>query len=92
MSIQSKNRETLKAVRRENMKPEEYQNSKRLRAQGVYTMTDYIIPMPMETYESVLDGVSKSYRMDSMIKFNLTIYLSCPTQRWVILNIKESMP
>lgn len=60
MSIQSKNRETLKAVRRENMKTEEYQGiQKRLRAQGIYTMTDYIIPMPMETYESVLDGISE---------------------------------
>ncbi len=60
MSIQSKNRETLEAVRRQNMKPEEYQIiQKELRAQGVYTMTDYIIPMPMETYQSVLEGVSK---------------------------------
>ncbi|OGN01591.1 MAG: hypothetical protein A3I26_00380 [Candidatus Yanofskybacteria bacterium RIFCSPLOWO2_02_FULL_43_10] len=59
MSIQSKNRETLEAVRRENMKPEEYQaNQKRLRAKGVFTMTDYIIPMPMETYDSVLQGIS----------------------------------
>ncbi len=60
MSIQSRNRETLKAIRRENMRTEEYQEiQKRLRAQGVYTMTDYIFPMPMETYESVLDGISE---------------------------------
>lgn len=60
MSIQSKNKETLEAVRRENMKVEEYQGiQKRLRAQGIYTMTDYIIPMPMETYESVVDGISQ---------------------------------
>lgn len=60
VSIQSKNRETLKAVRRENMKTEEYQTiQKRLRAKGVYTMTDYIIPMPLETYESVLNGISE---------------------------------
>lgn len=60
MSIQSKNKETLKAVRRENMKTEEYQGiQKRLRVQGIHTMTDYIIPMPMETYESVLDGISE---------------------------------
>jgi len=60
MSIQSKNKDTLKAVRRENMRPEEYQGiQKRLRAQGVYTMTDYILGMPNETYESVLDGVSE---------------------------------
>src|SRR3989338_4055138 len=59
MSIQSKNKDTLGAVRRQNMKPEEYQSiQKRLRAQGVNTMTDYILGMPMETYESVLQGVS----------------------------------
>jgi len=59
MSIQSKNQETLKAVRRENMKPEEYKSiQSRLRAQGVYTMTDYILPMPMETYDSLLSGIA----------------------------------
>lgn len=60
MSIQSKNRDTLKAVRRENMKLEEYQaNQSRLRAQGVYTYTDYILGLPMETYESVVSGISE---------------------------------
>src|SRR3989344_646053 len=60
MSIQSKNFDTLKAVRRENMKTEDYQGiQKELRAKGVYTMTDYILGMPMETYESVLNGVSE---------------------------------
>jgi len=60
ISIQSKNRETLKAVRRENIKTEEYRGiQKCLRARGIYTMTDYVIPMPMETYESVIDGISE---------------------------------
>lgn len=60
MSIQSKNFETLKAVRRENMRPEEYRAiQRRLRVQGIPTLTDYIIPMPMETYESVLSGASE---------------------------------
>ena len=73
MSIQSKNPQTLRAVRRENMRPEEYQeNQKRLRAQGIYTMTDYIIPMPMETYDSVLDGISEiiSEGQHDRIQFN----------------------
>lgn len=60
MSVQSKNRETLKAVRRENMRTEEYQaNQNSLRAQGVYTYTDHIIGMPMETYESTLSGIAE---------------------------------
>lgn len=59
MSLQSKNPATLVAVRRDNMKPEEYNEiQKRLRAQGIHTMTDYIIGMPMETYTSVLSGIS----------------------------------
>lgn len=60
MSVQSKNPETLKAVRRENMKLEEYQaNQNILRAQGVYTYTDYILGLPMETYESVISGIAE---------------------------------
>lgn len=73
MSLQSKNRSTLEAVRRQNMKPEEYQGiQKELRSQDVYTMTDYIIPMPMETYESVLSGVSEiiSDGQHDRIQFN----------------------
>jgi radical SAM superfamily enzyme YgiQ (UPF0313 family) len=59
MSIQSKNVDTLKAVRRDNMRPEDYRIiQKRLRAQGIPTLTDYILAMPMETYQSVLEGVS----------------------------------
>ena len=73
MSIQSKNPETLKAVRRENMKPEEYKNIQgRLRAQGVHTMTDYILPMPMETYDSLLKGIAEiiSDGQHDRIQFN----------------------
>lgn len=59
MSQQSLNRETLKAVRRDNMKLDEYYEIQRqLAAEGVYTMTDIIIPMPEETYQSVIDGIS----------------------------------
>ena len=73
MSIQSKNRETLKAVRRENMKPEEYKSiQSRLRVQGIYTMTDYILPMPMETYDSLLNGIAEiiSDGQHDRIQFN----------------------
>lgn len=59
MSQQSLNQATLKAVRRDNMKLDEYYGIQRqLAAEGVYTMTDIIIPMPEETYQSILDGIS----------------------------------
>ncbi len=59
MSQQSLNQDTLKAVRRENMQLEEYYAiQKQLAAEGVYTMTDMILPMPEETYHSLLEGIS----------------------------------
>ncbi|OGM99395.1 MAG: hypothetical protein A2817_03335 [Candidatus Yanofskybacteria bacterium RIFCSPHIGHO2_01_FULL_39_8b] len=73
MSIQSKNYETLKAVRRENMKPDEYKQIQiKLREKGTYTTTDYIFPMPMETYESLLSGIATiiSEGQHDRIQFN----------------------
>ena len=73
MSIQSKNRDTLKAVRRENMKTEEYLHIQiRLRTKGSFIMTDYILPMPLETYQSVVDGISEiiSDGQHDRIQFN----------------------
>ena len=59
MSQQSLNPATLKAVRRDNMKLDEYYiMQKQLAAEGVYTMTDIILPMPEETYQSVVDTTS----------------------------------
>ncbi|OGN00515.1 MAG: hypothetical protein A2651_00445 [Candidatus Yanofskybacteria bacterium RIFCSPHIGHO2_01_FULL_42_12] len=59
MSQQSLNPATLKAVRRDNMKLDEYYvMQKQLAAEGVYTMTDIILPMPEETYQSIVDGTS----------------------------------
>ncbi len=59
MSQQSLNPATLKAVRRDNMKLDEYYKmQKQLAAEGVYTMTDIILPMPEETYQSIIDGIS----------------------------------
>ncbi len=59
MSQQSLNAATLKAVRRDNMKLDEYYEMQRqLAAEGVYTMTDIIIPMPEETNQSIIEGIS----------------------------------
>lgn len=58
MSQQSLNPETLKAVRRDNMDLSEYDEIQRkLAAQGIFTMTDIIFPMPNETYESIKDAI-----------------------------------
>lgn len=59
MSQQSLNPATLKAVRRDNMKLDDYYIlQKRAASKGIYTMTDIIFPMPMETYDSIVDGIS----------------------------------
>lgn len=59
MSQQSLNSATLKAVRRDNMKLDEYNAmQKELAEMGIFTMTDIIPGMPEETYESILDGIS----------------------------------
>lgn len=60
LSQQTLNMDSLKEVRRENMNLTEYQEiQKQLAAEGIYTMTDCIIPLPKETYETLLDGVSE---------------------------------
>jgi radical SAM superfamily enzyme YgiQ (UPF0313 family) len=59
MSHQSLNEETLKLVRRDNMKLDEYQKMQNdLSKNGIYTMTDLIFPMPGETYDTFTNAVS----------------------------------
>ena len=58
MAQQSMNPETLKLVRRENMKLDEYFKMQKMAAEeGVNTMTDIIFPMPAETYKSIAGGI-----------------------------------
>jgi radical SAM superfamily enzyme YgiQ (UPF0313 family) len=73
MSQQSLNTETLKAVRRDNMKLDEYYEiQKQLAADGTFTMTDLILGMPNETYDSIADAVSTliSRGQHNRIQFN----------------------
>jgi hypothetical protein len=59
MSQQSLNKETLGAVRRDNMDLAEYDLiQKKLAREGIFTMTDIIFPMPLETYESLSESVA----------------------------------
>lgn len=80
MSQQSLNPATLKAVRRDNMDlTEYYAMQKELNAEGVYTMTDIIIPMPEETYQSILNAISNliTNGQHNRIQFNnLSILLN----------------
>lgn len=63
MSQQSMNPPTLAAVGRDNMKMDEYLEMQNMAAkEDIDTMTDYIIPLPLETYETVLDGISTLIR------------------------------
>ncbi len=73
MSQQSLNPATLKAVRRNNIKLDEYYEiQKKLAAKGVFTMTDIIFPMPEETYDSIADAISIliSQGQHNRIQFN----------------------
>lgn len=59
MSQQTLNPASLKEVERDNMDLSEYEEMQRqLAAEGIPTMTDYIISLPEETYKTLLDGIS----------------------------------
>lgn len=59
MSQQTLNQESLIEVRRENMDLSEYdQIQKDLAKEGIYTMTDYIIPLPKEYLNTLINGIS----------------------------------
>lgn len=58
MSQQSLNPLTLKLVRRDNMQLDEYYKiQSQMGADGIYTMTDLIFPMPGEDIESIRFGI-----------------------------------
>lgn len=59
ISLQSLNPETLKNVKRENISLDDFFEIQRLfAAEGIETMTDLILGLPGETYESFANGVS----------------------------------
>lgn len=59
LSQQSLNLPTLRAIRRENMKMDDYLEMQNLAArEGIDTMSDLILAMPEETYESMVSGVA----------------------------------
>lgn len=59
VSLQSVDSTTLEAIRRDNISLESYYEiQRRFAARGIQTMTDLILGLPGETYESFVDGVS----------------------------------
>jgi len=59
VSLQSVDMETLKAIKRDNISLDTYHEiQRRFAAQGVETMSDLILGLPGETYESFATGVS----------------------------------
>jgi radical SAM superfamily enzyme YgiQ (UPF0313 family) len=59
VSMQSLHLPTLKAIKRDNMKREYFEEiQRRFTEGGVETMSDLILGMPEETYDSFADGVS----------------------------------
>lgn len=60
VSLQSIDERTLKAIKRDNINLETFHEiQRRFSAQGVETMTDLILGLPDETYDSFANGVSK---------------------------------
>ena len=59
ISMQSLNPATLEAIKRGNISLEVFkENQRRFAAEGIETMTDLILGMPEETYDSFTDGIS----------------------------------
>ncbi len=59
VSLQSVDAKTLKAIKRDNISLATYHEiQRRFTARGIETMTDLILGLPEETYDSFVDGVS----------------------------------
>ncbi len=59
IALQSNNEETIKAIKRENISLETFQElQKRFNRDGIVTYTDIILGLPEETYESFTQGIS----------------------------------
>lgn len=75
LSLQSLNKNTLKAIKRDNMKSNNLEEMLRLSKEyNVPTMTDMIIGLPMETLQSWKEGLARLLEMgnDGFIEANFT--------------------
>jgi radical SAM superfamily enzyme YgiQ (UPF0313 family) len=59
LALQSVNTETLKSIKRRNIKSEVYKNLQQMFAkEGIPTFSDIILGLPKETYETLTKGIS----------------------------------
>ena len=64
LAFQTLNKDTLKAIKRDNIKLESYYElQRRFTAEGVETFSDIILGLPEETYETFIDGTSTLIEM-----------------------------
>lgn len=73
MALQSVHAPTLQAIKRKNISTESYlRNQQRFAAKGLKTMTDLILALPEETYDSWAQGVAEvvSRGQHNRIQFN----------------------
>lgn len=82
VSLQSIHPPTLEAIKRDNISlPDFFEIQRRFAAQGIETMTDLILGLPEETYDSFADGVSEiiANGQHNRIQFNnLSILPNAP--------------
>jgi putative methyltransferase len=63
LSFQSMNEPTLKLVKRHNIKIDSFSDlSRRYRAEGIATYSEFIIGLPGETYDTFADGLDTAIR------------------------------
>ncbi len=64
LAFQTLNKDSLKAIKRDNIKLETYYElQRRFTAEGVETFSDIILGLPEETYETFIDGTSTLMEM-----------------------------
>lgn len=74
ISLQSVDPKTLEIIRRDNIKLETYQElQRRFRAENIETMTDVVLPLAGQTYDSFAEGISQiiSHGQHNRINLNL---------------------
>lgn len=77
MSVQSMNPDTLKTIKRDNIKLEMYEEiSSALIKRGKFPMAEVIVPLPCETISSYMDGIEKLINMGAKKITSYTLQLN----------------
>jgi putative methyltransferase len=82
LSFQSMNDETLKLIKRHNIKTRQLPGpGGRYRAEGIATYSEFIIGLPGETYHTFADGLDTLIRPASTTRSRFTRARCCRTRR-----------